>query len=144
MSNPWTRHLPITDGPWRIQDPHRGIVVDGQDRVIARVPKAGAVPFAERAGNLNTIARTPELLALARSCAYILDELGYPLKQEYYELLNACTPDAAALVPKRDRDTVLNATCDIAKDDDCGLPIQEAPMYPIDSSPLPQVPDPTK
>ena len=144
MSNPWTRHLPITDGPWRIQDPHRGIIVDAQDRVIARVPKAGAVPFAERAGNINTIVRTPELLALARSCAYILDELGYPLKQEYYELLNACTPDATELVPKRDRDTVLNATCDISKDAQKSQPNEEAPKCPTDLVVLPQVPDPSK
>lgn len=112
MSNLWTRHLPITDPPWRIQDPHRGTIYDAQDRKIATVHKAGAIPFEERMGNLQTIARAPELLALARNCAYILHTMGYPLKPEYYDLINAATPHANPLEPPQGREVDLASICD--------------------------------
>ena len=113
MSNMWTQHLPITDGPWRIQDPNRGIIYDAQDRRIAVVPKAGAVPFDERQANLAAISVVPELIAALRQAAYALDQMGVPLKPEFYDLMNRATPGAAELVPQALRAAGIASICEL-------------------------------
>lgn len=135
MSNLWTRHLPITDPPWRIQDPHRGTVYDAQDRRIATVAKAGEIPFEERMGNLNTIALAPELLALCRNCAYLLHQLGYPLKPEYYDLINRATPHANQLVPPQGLQTALDALTDALPGAPNVQPTTEASPTKLDQNP---------
>lgn len=124
--NTFTQHLNLTDGPWRIQDPQRGIVVDQQDRRIATVPKAGAVPHRERNANVAAISATPELLGALRAAAYALTTVGYRLTDEYLELIDRASAGAPPLAPVTDVDTVIVAM----------------PKTVADSHPLPQVPDP--
>jgi|TARA_B110000503_G_scaffold70339_1_gene109468 hypothetical protein len=93
----YTQNLNITQGPWRIQDPHRGTVFDLEDRLIATVPKAGAVPFEQRQANLHAISELPAVVAALREAAFALHTLGYPLKPEYYELMNRATPGGAPI-----------------------------------------------
>jgi hypothetical protein len=124
--NTFTQHLNLTDGPWRIQDPQRGIVVDQQDRRIATVPKAGVVPHRERQANVAVISAAPELLGALRAAAYALTTVGYRLTDEYLELIDRASAGAPPLAPVTDVDTVIVAT----------------PKTVVDSRPLPQVPDP--
>jgi hypothetical protein len=93
MANIYTRNLHITNGPWRIQNRHRGIIYDQQDRKICVVPKAGTVPLEERLANLAAIAATPELLAALREAAALLEGLGVKLNPEFYELMRRATPN---------------------------------------------------
>ena len=124
--NTFTQHLNLTDGPWRTQDPQRGIIVDQQDRRIATIPKAGAVPHEERQANVAAISAAPELLGALRAAAYALTTVGYRLTDEYLELIDRASAGAPPLAPVKHVDTVIVAT----------------PKTEEVSRPLPQVPDP--
>lgn len=146
MSSIWTRFLPLTDGPWRIQDPNRGIVYDAQDRRIATVPKSGEIPYAERQANLAAIACVPELVAALREAAYVLDQMGVPLRQEFYDLINRATPGAAQLVPRQVREAgvdrvIVSATaCDCVEPNKEVLPNANAPAREDSQQATPELP----
>lgn len=82
------QNIPISSPPWRVQNVRKGIIYDLQDREIARIPKAGEIPFEERSANLAVIEAAPELLAALREAAYHLENAGIPLNQAYYDLIN--------------------------------------------------------
>ena len=124
--NTFTKHLNLTDGPWRIQDPQRGIIVDQQDRRIATIAKAGAIPSEERNANVACVAAAPELLGALRAAAYALTTVGYKLTDEYLELIDRASAGAPPLATDSDVDTVIVAT----------------PNSVQVSHQLPQVPDP--
>ena len=79
----------------------RGQVVDQTDRLIATVPKSGAIPFEQREANLHLITAAPEILAALLEAAYHLDNLGVPLRQELYDLINRVRgPEFKPLAPR--------------------------------------------
>jgi hypothetical protein len=79
----------------------RGQIVDQTDRLIATVPKSGAVPFEQREANLHLITAAPEILAALLEAAYHLDNLGVPLRQELYDLINRVRgPQFKPLAPR--------------------------------------------
>jgi hypothetical protein len=84
----FVKRLLFTEPPWRIFDRGRGQIVDLQDRLIARVPKSGEIPFEEREANLHLITAAPEILAALLEAAYHLERAGTPLRQELYDLIN--------------------------------------------------------
>lgn len=108
--NTFTKHLNLTDGPWRTQDPQRGIIVDQQDRRIATIAKAGAIPSEERNANVACVAAAPELLGALRAAAYALTTVGYKLTDEYLELIDRASAGAPPLATVKDVDTVIVAT----------------------------------
>lgn len=95
------KNISLSAPPWRIQDARRGTVFDLNDRLIATVPKAGAVPFVERNQNLAAVAAAPELLAALIEAAYHLDVAGVPLNDSFYDLINRCRQGATPIKPKR-------------------------------------------
>ncbi|MEN9831167.1 MAG: hypothetical protein RLZZ487_772 [Pseudomonadota bacterium] len=79
----------------------RGQVVDQTDRLIATVPKSGAIPFEQREANLHLITAAPEIMAALLEAAYHLDNLGVPLRQELYDLINRVRgPEFKPLAPR--------------------------------------------
>ena len=74
--------------------------MDGADRRIAVVPKAGALPFNERQANLALITAAPELLAALLEAAYTLDCAGTPLNPSFYDLINRCRVGTQPLYPR--------------------------------------------
>ena len=128
MANIYTRNLKITDGPWRIQNRHRGIIYDQQDRKIAVVPKAGEIPLEQRLANLAAIAAAPELLAALREAASLLEAMGVELKPEFYELMQRATPNDEPVTPQ--------------KDYKYAEPLSEFQRSLYGSGDMPQVPDP--
>lgn len=110
MANIYTRGLKLTDAPWRVQDPHRGIVYDQQDRRLATVPKAGEVPLEERLANLAAIAAAPELLGALREAASVLESLHIKLTPEFYELMSRAAPYDEPVLPPQDRQSAYIAS----------------------------------
>jgi hypothetical protein len=94
------KNIPLSPAPWRVNNVGRGIIVDLNDRTVAVVPKAGAIPFPERSANLAVITAAPELLAALREAAYHLENAGIPLNPEYYELINRASEGVPALKPR--------------------------------------------
>lgn len=131
--NTFTKFLAVTDGPWRTQDPQRGIIVDQQDRRIATVAKAGALPCDERAANVACIAAAPELLGALRAAAYALSTVGFRLTDEYLELIDRASAGAPRLL--QDPDVEVSS---IAIEDNSIRDNLAGPHAAV----LPQVPDP--
>jgi len=96
----FTELLEVTNGPWRVKDENRGIVVDAQDRRICTIPKAGEIGFDERVANQAAIAAAPELLGALRMTAWVLTTMGCELKPEFYSLINRASVGAPELVPE--------------------------------------------
>ena len=143
MSTIWTKYLALTDGPWRIQDPNRGIIYDLQDRRIATVPKSGEIPYKERQANLAAIAAVPELIAALRQAAYALDQMGVPLRPEFYDLINRATPDAAELVPRSVREAGVDQIVVRSSTSECVQPTEAQHQCPK-NSPQATPQDPTE
>lgn len=134
MSTIWTRFLPFTEGPWRVQDPNRGIIYDLQDRKICTVPKAGEIPFSERQANLAAICLVPELVAALRQAAYALDQQGTPLKPEFYDLINRATPGVDELVPRQLREAGITSICELDNYASYAVPKEVVPTLPTDTT----------
>lgn len=105
----WTQNIGTSHAPWRCQNPSTGLIVDADDRTVAKCPKAGPLPYSERAANLAVIACAPELLGALRQAAYALTMYGVELKPDFYDLMNRASPGLDQLVPPSVREAGLNA-----------------------------------
>jgi hypothetical protein len=105
----WTQSLGTSHTPWRIQNPSTGVIVDADDRVVAKCPKAGPLPYDQRAANLAAIAHAPELLGALRQAAYALTMYGVELKPDFYDLMNRASPGLDQLVPPTVREAGVGA-----------------------------------
>ena len=128
----FTELLEVTNGPWRVKDENRGIIVDAQDRRICTVPKAGDIKFDERTANQAAIAAAPELLGALRMTAWVLTTMGCELKPEFYSLINRASAGAPELVPESVRLAGVDAIVSSVERD----------ASDSENTPLAQVPDP--
>jgi len=83
--------------------------VDVDDNIIAKCPKAGPLPYSERAANLAVIQAAPELLGALRQAAYALTMYGVELKPDFYDLMNKASPGLDQLVPPSVREAGVGA-----------------------------------
>ena len=110
--NLYTRNLSITQPPWRCQDVDRGEIVSQEDYHIATIPKSGKPgkpPLEQRLANIAVITAAPELLAALREAAYLLETMGVPLTEAYYDLMRRAAPYDEAVLPPEDRALVEQA-----------------------------------
>lgn len=100
----FVKRLKFTQPPWRIINRRRGQIVDQNDRLIATVQKSGEIPFEQREANLHLITAAPEIMAALLEAAYTLDQMGVPLRQELYDLINRVRgPEFKPLEPRSPR-----------------------------------------
>ena len=82
------RRIPLSPSPWRVSNIDRGTVIDQNDRIVARLPKAGPLSFETRSANLSAIVHAPQLLQALREAAYWLHVTGVPANPEFYDLID--------------------------------------------------------
>ena len=110
--NLYTRTLSLTQPPWRCQDLDRGEIVSNEDYHIATIPKSGKPhkpPVEQRLANIAVLTAAPELLAALREAAYLLETMGVPLTDAYYDLMRRAAPYDEAVRPPVDRALVEQA-----------------------------------
>ena len=105
----WTQSLGTSHAPWRIQNPSTGVIVDADDNIVAKCPKAGPLPWDERVANTALIAAAPELLGALRQAAYALTMCGVELRPDFYDLMNRASPGLDPLVPPSVREAGVGA-----------------------------------
>lgn len=99
-------NLPVSPGPWHIDQINRGTVADSDGNRVAVVPKAkpGIKMYERRCADLAIIACAPELLAALKEAAFKLDEAGIPLNDDYYDLINRASHGVPELNAKNQKD----------------------------------------
>ena len=80
--------IPLSPAPWRAANLDRGTIIDQNDRIVARLPKAGELSFATRSANFSAIVHAPELLQALREAAYWLHVTGVPANPAFYDLID--------------------------------------------------------
>lgn len=91
------RRIPLSPGPWRVSNWDRGTIIDQNDAIVARLPKAGALSFETRSANLSAIVHAPQLLQALREAAYWLHVTGVPATAEFYDLIDRASAGLPAI-----------------------------------------------
>ena len=91
------RRIPLSPSPWRVSNVDRGTIIDQNDAIVARLPKAGPLSFETRSANLSAIVHAPQLLQALREAAYWLHVTGVPANPEFYDLIDRASAGMPAI-----------------------------------------------